>query len=121
MLPVILHEGHRPLQVLQVERMRFQRVREGFVQVPGGHQAEAQQRVDELGASVADERVRQEGREAPRVFHGVQRDSDHSHDLEGGKTGHEEQSMTSGQSVRSDASPPARGPLRCKRLPSPPP
>lgn len=32
-------------------------MRQGFVQLPGGDQVESQHRVDQLGASVADERV----------------------------------------------------------------
>ena len=55
-----------------------QRVCEGFVQLLRGDQVEAQQRVDQLGASVTDEAVRQEGRKASPAFHGVERDSDHS-------------------------------------------
>lgn len=57
-------------------------MRQGFVQLPGGDQVESQHRVDQLGASVADERVRQEGCEPSSAFHGVERDSDHSQDLE---------------------------------------
>lgn len=58
--------------------MNLQRVCEGSVQLPGGQQVEAQQRVQQLGASVADERVRQEGGEASPAFHGVEWDSDHT-------------------------------------------
>ena len=48
------------------------------MQLLRGDQVEAQQRVDQLGASVTDEAVRQEGRKASPAFHGVERDSDHS-------------------------------------------
>lgn len=60
-------------------------MRQGCVQLPGGDQVESQHRVDQLGASVADERVRQEGCKPSSSFHGVKRDSGHSQDLESGR------------------------------------
>lgn len=53
--PLCRHESRS--QVVCRACVRLQGEREGFVQLLGGNQAEAQQRVDELGASVADERV----------------------------------------------------------------
>ena len=73
------HEGR--FQVLGSVCECLLGVCEGFVQLLRGDQVEAQQGVDQLGASVADERVRQEEREASPVLQGVERDPDHSQNL----------------------------------------
>lgn len=57
------------------------------MQLLGGDHVEAQQSVDQLGASVADERVRQEERKASPGSQRVEGDPDHTQNLEGAEGG----------------------------------